>query len=110
MLLPRFTWSYSKMAIPLYVSGLLLRVVQIGVKSVGDRSGNSKFFLRITKINLGETSNERGECIFIPLKIAKRKRYKNAVDGVVLAAIQIAVDPIKCRTDGTSAFNTRTAR
>ena len=33
------------------------------------------------------------ECIFIPLKIAKRKRYKNAVDGVVLAAIQIAEDP-----------------
>ena len=29
------------------------------------------------------------ECIFIPLKIAKRKRYKNAVYGVVLAAIQI---------------------
>ena len=43
----------------------------------------------------GETSNERErECIFIPLKIAKRKRYKNAVDGVVLAAIQIAEDPI----------------
>ena len=34
------------------------------------------------------------ECILIPLKIAKRKRYKNAVDGVVLAAIQIAEDPI----------------
>ena len=34
------------------------------------------------------------ECIFIPLKIAKRKCYKNAVDGVVLAAIQIAEDPI----------------
>ena len=34
------------------------------------------------------------ECIFIPLKISKRKRYKNAVDGVVLAAIQIAEDPI----------------
>ena len=32
------------------------------------------------------------ECIFIPLKIAKRKRYKNADEGVVLAAIQIAVD------------------
>ena len=32
------------------------------------------------------------ECIFIPLKIAKRKRYKNAVDGVVLAAIQITVN------------------
>ena len=35
------------------------------------------------------------ECIFIPLRIAKRKRYKNAVDGVVLAAIQIAEDPIQ---------------
>ena len=34
------------------------------------------------------------ECIFIPLKIAKRKRYKNAVDGVILTAIQIAEDPI----------------
>ena len=34
------------------------------------------------------------ECIFIPLKIAKRKRYKNANDGVILAAIQIAEDPI----------------
>ena len=32
------------------------------------------------------------ECIFIPLKITKRKRYKNAVGGVVYAAIQIAVD------------------
>ena len=34
------------------------------------------------------------ECIFKPLKIAMRKRYKNAVDGVVLAAIQIVEDPI----------------
>ena len=50
------------------------------------------------------------ECILIPLKIAKRKHYKNAVDGVVLAAIQIAEDPIYRRTDGASAFNTRTAR
>ena len=41
----------------------------------------------------GIATRER-ECIFIPLKIAKRKRYKNAVDGVVLAAIQIAEDPI----------------
>ena len=32
------------------------------------------------------------ECIFIPLKIAKRKRCKNAVGGVVHVAIQIAVD------------------
>ena len=32
--------------------------------------------------------------IFIPLNIAKQKRYKNAVDGVVLAAIQIAEDSI----------------
>ena len=35
---------------------------------------------------------ERGECIFIPLKIATRKRYKNVDEGVVLVAIQIAVD------------------
>ena len=48
--------------------------------------------------------------IFIPLKIAKRKRYKNMVDGVVLAAIQIAEDPIWRQTDGASAFNTRIAR
>ena len=34
------------------------------------------------------------ECIFMPLKIAKWKRYKNVVDGVVLAVIQIAEDPI----------------
>ena len=54
-----------------------------------------KKFLRVTKINLGEASNERGECILIPLKIAKRKRYRNAVDGVVLAAIQITEDPIQ---------------
>ena len=40
------------------------------------------------------TRERERECIFIPLKIAKRKRYKNAVDGVVLAAIQIAEDPI----------------
>ena len=44
------------------------------------------------------------------MKIANRKRYWNAVDGVILAAIQIAVDPIKCRTDGTSVFNTRAAQ
>ena len=34
------------------------------------------------------------ECIFIPLNITKWKRYKNAVDGVVLVAIQIVEDPI----------------
>ena len=34
------------------------------------------------------------ECIFIPLNTAKRKRYKSTVGGVVLAAIQIAEDPI----------------
>ena len=50
------------------------------------------------------------ECIFIPLKFIKRKRYKNTVDGVVLAAIQITEDLIKHRTDGASTFNTRTAR
>ena len=34
----------------------------------------------------------RGECIFIPLKIAMRKRYKNAVGGVAHEAIQIATE------------------
>src|SRR3989337_2445734 len=37
-------------------------------------------------------TRERGECIFIPLKITMRKRYKNADEGVVLVAIQIVVD------------------
>ena len=44
------------------------------------------------------------------MKIAKRKRYKNAVGGVVLAAIQIAVDSNLAPNNGASAFNTRTAR
>ena len=35
---------------------------------------------------------EREECIFIPLKTTRRKRYKNVDEGVVLEAIQIAVD------------------
>ena len=41
---------------------------------------------------LATREREGGECIFIPLKIVKRKRYKNADEGVVLAAIQIMVD------------------
>ena len=40
------------------------------------------------------TREGEDECIFIPLKIAMRKRYKNADEGVVLVAIQIAEDPI----------------
>ncbi len=48
--------------------------------------------------------------IFIPLKITKRKRYKNAVDGVVLAAIQIVEDSIWRRTDDASALKTHIAR
>ena len=40
------------------------------------------------------TRERERECIFISLKITKQKRYKNAVDGLVLAAIQIAEDPI----------------
>ena len=36
-----------------------------------------KKFLLVTNINLGDASNERErECIFIPLKIAKRKHCK----------------------------------
>ena len=38
------------------------------------------------------TREGEDECIFIPLKIAMRKRYKNADEEVVLVAIQIAVD------------------
>ena len=34
----------------------------------------------------------RGECIFIPLKIASQKHCKNTVGGVVHVAIQIAVE------------------
>ena len=43
---------------------------------------------------LAMRKRERRESIFIPLKNAKRKRYKNTVDGVILAASQIAEDPI----------------
>ena len=41
---------------------------------------------------LATREREREECIFIPLKIAMRKCYKNVVGGVVHAAIQIMVD------------------
>ena len=51
-----------------------------------------KKFLRITRINVWSLLETRGECIFIPLKIAMQKRCKNADEGVVLVAIQIAVD------------------
>ena len=79
--------------------------------TVGERSNNSKFsYVSPRSITEMLATRERRESIFIPLKIAKQKRYKNAVDGVVLAVIQIAEDPIKRRTDGASAFNTRTAR
>ena len=40
------------------------------------------------------TREGEDECIFIPLKIAVRKHYKNTDEGVVLTAIQIAEDPI----------------
>ena len=61
--------------------------------TVGDRSRIQKISYASPRSIYGEyQQRERGECIFIPLKIAKRKRYKNAVGGVVLAAIQIAVD------------------
>ena len=54
-----------------------------------------KIFYTSPRSIYGDSSNKiERECIFIPLKIAKRKCYKNAVDGVVLAAIQIVEDPI----------------
>ena len=37
-------------------------------------------------------ATREGGYIFIPLKIAMWKRYKNAVDGVVHEAIQIAAE------------------
>ena len=40
------------------------------------------------------TREGEDECIFIPLKIAMWKRYKNTGEGVILAAIQIAEDSI----------------
>ena len=51
-----------------------------------------KKILRIAKINLWSLLATRRECIFIPLKIAMRKRCKNAVGGVVHVAIQIAAE------------------
>ena len=44
------------------------------------------------------------------MKIAKQKRYKYAVGGVVLAAIQIAVDSDLAPNNGASAFNTHAAQ
>ena len=38
------------------------------------------------------TRERERECIFIPLKIAMWKRYKNAVIGVIQEAIQIAAE------------------
>ena len=44
--------------------------------TVGDRSRNSKNFYASPRSIYGENQQrERWECIFIPLKIAKRKRY-----------------------------------
>ena len=40
------------------------------------------------------TREGEDECMFIPLKTAMQKHYKNADEGVILAAIQIAEDPI----------------
>ena len=53
-----------------------------------------KKILHITKINLWRFLQQERErmSIFIPLKIAKWKRYKNAVDGVVHEAIQIVAE------------------
>ena len=43
------------------------------------------------------------ECIFIPMKIARRKRCKNADEGVVLVSIQIAVDSDLSAERGSTA-------
>ena len=65
-------------------------------RNVGERSRNSKFSMhhQDQSIEILATREGEDECIFIPLKIAMRKHYKNADEGVVLAAIHIAEDPI----------------
>ena len=61
---------------------------------VGERSKNSKNSMHHQDQSMEILATREGEdeCIFIPLKIVMRKRYKNAIGGVVHAAIQIAVD------------------
>ena len=60
---------------------------------VEDRSRNLKFSTHHQDQSMEKLATRvRGGCIFIPLKIAKRKRYKNADEVVVLVAIQIAAD------------------
>ena len=62
--------------------------------TVGERNNNSKFSTHHQDQSMEILATREGEdeCIFIPLKIMMRKRYKNAVGGVVHGAIQIAVD------------------
>ena len=62
--------------------------------NVGKRSNNPKFSTHHQDQSMEILATREGEdeCIFICLKIVMRKRYKNAVGGVVHAVIQIAVD------------------
>ena len=56
------------------------------------------------------TSNEREGVHPHTLVDREQKRCKNADEGVVLVAIQIAVDSDLSANHGASAFNTRAAR
>src|SRR4051812_29196369 len=87
---PNKTSPYTPPPPPLAPSHLPTALPSRTLTGVGDHSSKSKQFYASPRSIYGETSNEWGECIFIPLKIAKRKCYKNAVGGVVLVAIQIA--------------------
>ena len=58
---------YAHNKIVFYSCNRELRIDLTHDATVGERSNNSKNFLRVTKINLGDASNEREECIYIPL-------------------------------------------
>ena len=67
------------------------------IRSKRQTDGTSVFNTRTARGHLLLLDPARGEeklrdIIFIPLKIAKRKRYKNAVGEVVHEAIQIAAE------------------
>ena len=59
---------------------------------------------------MSSSSNERGECIYIPLYITSGSVQENEVEGVVLAVIQITGDPSAERTAPPRSTHVRSAR
>ena len=63
--------------------------------TVEERSRNSKKFLRVTEIDLGDTSNEGKESASTyPCRSLSGSVQVNGVDGVVLVVIQITDDQV----------------